>query len=403
MKSLLCGLLTTVLALLLLAAAAGGADGAARRTAPDSAINNDSAEIGVMTQEYIGDNIAEILMINYDGSQPALARFGGRNPEIESLNNAIKFGIQQRYNEFRESNRAGRSIEIKSYPFTSEDYLQIVMTSASYPSYGTDGSIWSYNFNKKDNEFMALADVLAELGLNERTLAQRVKNMYVPEDSALTVGEVKATGFLISRGSSGPVTQLLLEVVLENSGAEPWKYFFSYTPALNELSRLNSKCLFDPYDMDQMEPPLSYQREAAGGPRGEVPGDLQLTFDTRGLEVVVPGREYSLDGMVYFSLEKMAPAGHDRESVLSRIISREDPDLRLITLTPSEEHSALLSYPAWLVVYDQGTNEDARHCVDVYVHTGAADFRLHTSVPADFETGYHDEIGRRLATVAFKG
>jgi len=69
MKSLLCGLLTTVLALLLLAAAAGGADGAARRTAPDSAINNDSAEIGVMTQEYIGDNIAEILMINYDGSR----------------------------------------------------------------------------------------------------------------------------------------------------------------------------------------------------------------------------------------------------------------------------------------------------------------------------------------------
>jgi len=289
MKNLLRRLLTPMLALLLMAAAPGGTDGAARQAAPDSVINNDSAVIGVMTQEYIGDNIAEILMINYDGSQPALARFGGRNPEIESFNNAIKFGIQQRYNEFMESDRAGRSIEIKSYPFTSEDYLQIVMTSASYPSYGKDGSMWSYNFNKKDNKFMALADVLAALGLNERMLAQRVKNMYVPEDPALAVGEVKATGFLISRGSAGPVTQLLLEVVLENYGREPWKHFFSYTPALNELTRLNSNCLFDPHDMDQMEPPLSYQREAAGGPRGEVPGALQLTFDTRGLEVVVPG------------------------------------------------------------------------------------------------------------------
>lgn len=403
MKNLLRGLLTPVLALLLAAVAVGGADGAFRQHAADSAVNNDSARIGVMTQEYIGDNIAEILMINYDGSQPALTQFGGRNPELESLNNAIKFGIQQRYNEFMANNRDGRWIEIKSYPFTGEDYLQIVMTSAVYPSYGTDGSMWSYNFDKKENEFMSLADVMAKLGLNERTLAQKVKNLYVPEDSSLSVGEVKATGFLIGRGPSGPVTQLLLEVVIENSGAEPWKHFFSYTPALNELVQLNNKCLFDPYDMDQMEPPLYYQREATGSHgSGETEGS-QLTFDTRGLEVITPGHEYMLDGQVYFSVEKMAPVSNDRESVLNRINNQEGHDLRLITLTPSDEHSALLSYPAWLAVYDKGENEDARHCVDVYVHTGAADFRLHTSVPADSATDYHDEIGNRLATVAFHG
>ncbi len=402
MKSVWRGLLTLVPVLLLSAALASWTADAAHRRPAEVAINNDNTEIGVMTQEYIGRNVAEILMIYYDGGQPALAKFGCKNPEIESLNNAIKLGIQHQYNEFMAKERDGSWIEIKSYPFSSEDYLQIVTTSATYPSYGTDGSMSSYNFAKKENKFMVLAEVMHGLGLNERTLAQRVKKLYVPEAPSQSVGEVKATGFLIGRGPSGPVTQLLLEVVIVTPGAEPWKYFFSYTPVLNELIRLNSHCLFDPGDMDKMNPPLSYQLGAAEGHEGGGPEGLRLSFDIRGLNVITPGREYSLDGIVHFTLEKLAPAGNDRESVLTLIKNREGHDLRLITLTPSAEHSALLSYPAWLVVYNKGRHEDNRHCVDVYVHTDAADFRLHASVPADFAMDYHDEIGRRMATVAFR-
>jgi len=51
--------------------------------------------------------------------------------------------------------------------------------------------------------------------------------------------------------------------------------------------------------MDQMDPPLAYQR-AAGKAGDEVDGALsgefpKLTFDTRGLEVITPGRAYMLD------------------------------------------------------------------------------------------------------------
>lgn len=147
---------------------------------------------------------------------------------------------------------------------------------------------------------------------------------------------------------------------------------------------------------------LCYWQDTADNYKDECCGGLPLSFDTRGLEVLTPGHEYMLDGMVHFSVEKMTPVSNNRENVLNRIKDREGHDLRLYTLTPSDEHSQLLSYPAWLVVYDKGNNEDSRHCVDIYVHTDAADFRLHSSVPVDVETAYHDEIGRRLATVVLK-
>ncbi len=263
MKKALHGLLNVILALLL-AACCGGVADATGKNAPNIALNNDSSKIGVMTQEYVGNNIAEILMINYNGAQPALARYGGKNPEIESFNNAIKFGIQQRYNEFMSKQQDRDWIEIKSYPFSTAEHLQIVTTTANYPSYGSDGDIASYNFNKKENRFMALADVMEELGLDQHKLAKKVKELYVPETPSQSVEKVTATGFLVRSAPSGPLTQLLLEVVIHNSASEPWKHFFSYTPALNELFKLNAECLFDPNDMDRMDPPLVYQRQATG-------------------------------------------------------------------------------------------------------------------------------------------
>ncbi len=262
MRNLLCSLLVSAVVLLLTATACGAA-GARQQNAGSGIINNENTVIGVMTQEYIGDNIAEILAIHYDGGQPALAGFGCKNPEAESLNLTVRSGIQQLYYDFMANSRDGEWIEIRSYPFTSERYLQIVTTAAVYPAYGTDGDMWSYNFDKQDNRFMNLEEVLSELNLNERRLTRQVKTLYVPEVPSLSVGEVKATGFLIIQGPSGPVTQLLLTVVLENSAGEPWKRFFAYTPALNELISLNSQCLFDPYDMDQMNPPLAYQQAPA--------------------------------------------------------------------------------------------------------------------------------------------
>ena len=51
-------------------------------------------------------------------------------------------------------------IEIKSYPFTYGDYLQIVTTSVVYPIYGTHGEMTSYNFSRKENTEPVFKSVL---------------------------------------------------------------------------------------------------------------------------------------------------------------------------------------------------------------------------------------------------
>ena len=234
-----------------------------------SPIDNSETEIGVMTQEYIGDNIAEILMIKYDGGQPALERYNWKNPEIETLNLTIKSGIQQLYNDFKnEMAKAGDDwydwIEIKSYPFTSDDYLQIVMTSVTYPTYGTDGDMTSYNFSKKQNRYILLEEVMDDWGFTKEIIAQNVKKLYVPDSGQSYIKEAVPTGFLFCRGTD-PYTVFLLEVTIDNPDAGEWKTFYAYEPGVisrqfDEFYQLNANCLFDPYDLDQMDPPLCYGR-----------------------------------------------------------------------------------------------------------------------------------------------
>jgi hypothetical protein len=284
-------------------------------------------------------------------------------------------------------------MEIRSYPFTSDDYLQIVTSSCTYPTYGTDGELYSYNFNLKENRFMSIDDVLQDLQIDRDSIRNTVRGLVNKDGDACD--DVNVAGFLITQGPSGSLTQLLLEVDVQAPGADPWNSFFAYTPKTGELVKLNNQCLFDPSDMDQMDPPLSYQTDMES-----VSSNPVLSFDTNGMEEIIPDYEYLYDGMVNFTIEKVDSVNRSEDAVFKQIESLESyASIRLTNISESEEHAALLNSSCWLVVYYEGENEDTRHCMDVYVQTDTADYRLHSSVAADFQLDYHDEIGRRLATV----
>ncbi len=382
--------------------ASAGTAASAESTA-SAAIDNSNTQIAVLTQEYNGDNIGEILFLSYDDTQADLQQYDGKNPEIESLNHTIANGVLTDYNDYMEKAGSDSWVEVRSYPFTSDEYLQIVTTYCECPTYAIDGNLYSYNFDRKNNRFMSVDDALADLKLDRDTVADTASGLiqdYYPNTS-VTVESVDVAGFLIQEGASGPLTQLLLQVNATEDEVGDWEGFFGYTPALNELIRLNGQCLFDPSDMDQMNPPLSYQQGSASDPGDTVAGAYTLTFDTAGMDEIVPGKEYLLDSMVGFTVDTPQQVEYAEDAVLASIKSLEGDDIRLITLTPAEEYSDLLSYPAWLVVYETGENEDTKECEDVYVQTDIGDYRLHVSIPADFVQDYTDEVGKRLATLAF--
>jgi hypothetical protein len=152
-------------------------------------------------------------------------------------------------------------IEIKSYPFTSDDYIQVVITNVVYPNYGTDGDLFSINYDKNTNMFVTTMVAMDQLGMTEDQLLNKVGEIYEPENSDIAIQDVELTGFLYVEGPSTPLIKLLLEITVINPDGDTWKSFYSYLPEYDELIKLtNTECLFDPYDMDQMDPPLNYQK-----------------------------------------------------------------------------------------------------------------------------------------------
>lgn len=216
------------------------------------------ARIGFITQEYIDDNIAEIPYIEYDGA---------KNKEIDAINRSLNQGIRQVYDEFMENVEPDRDwIEIKSYPFTTERYLQVVVTHIIYPNYGTDGEMFSINYDMDENAWITTEDALAAEGLEYDDVYANVEELFEPEFKGMYISDLKIAGFLIHElaapflGREDSYVEFLLEVTVENPEADPWISFYSYSPLHESLISLNPMCLFDPFDMDETDEPLSYIR-----------------------------------------------------------------------------------------------------------------------------------------------
>jgi hypothetical protein len=214
----------------------------------------ENARIGFLTQEYKDGNIAEIPYIEYDGET---------NPEIESINRAMNQGLQRVYDDFMndpgDNAAMDQIIEIRSYPFTSPDYLQVVITSVFFPNYRLDGNITSINYDIKADKWIALQDIMSGLGLDEDRLMYNIGKLYEPVIPGQLIEAVAVKGFLIREGPEGLVTELLLELTADGEDDDPWQFIYSYTPELNQLCILNNICPFEPSLMDRMDPPLSYQ------------------------------------------------------------------------------------------------------------------------------------------------
>jgi hypothetical protein len=236
------------------------------------AADNSATAIQMAANERSGQNIGEIAMIAYDSHSPALASNGGKNPEIEKINDAIRNGALRRYNAFRAKNGNGW-VEAKSYPFTSERYLQIVMTYVEHPSRGSDGEIFSYNFDKQENLAISLETVLKEQGLDgEGAFLKKAKSLFRPQAKGLKMAFAVPKGFLVPKG--GGAAEILFEGTLAKAGESPWVHFFCMSLAKGEVRQLNSEILFPPQEMDRTSPPLFYE---AGDVEIADPAEQQLS------------------------------------------------------------------------------------------------------------------------------
>lgn len=129
-------------------------------------------------------------------------------------------------------------------------------------------------------------------------------------------------------------------------------------------------------------------------PTPDATPDYRLSFDATGY-AKLSDNEYIFDDLLFVSLQdfpKQTSAAYDEEAMEARIRALMGDDIRIDTLTLSEEHSEQLSYPVWGLVYETGNDEDTMLCVDLYFQTDTREYLVHTSTPADYALGYRDDF-----------
>jgi len=369
---------------------AGNTEGTGDNPKGNIKVDNSETSIGMVTQEYIGDNIAEIPMITYDGSQSAFDEFNHKNPGIEPINMEIKNTFAQEYNDFDTDGDAW--IEIKTYPFVDSKYVQIVITKNVFPNYATDGEVVSFNFDKDKNAAVTLEEIMKVQGLTLEKIESNVKELYKEAGDMGEITEVAVNGFMIM--DEGLYTEYLLEVDIEHPDSDPEHRICLYSDNNGGgLVFYDGYYLFDPVTTSPlMDPPLKCQQSS-----GAFDSELSLTFDTNGLETIVPDMEYSLDGLVSYTVESYPHMDLTEENIKALL---ESVEMNVYRYYKVEWDDAIeLSYPTMTAVYNSGENEDARHNVDLFVAVEGALLRFHSTVPLDYETEYHDDMGRRMYTV----
>lgn len=273
-----CLALFAAIALILALAACGGkkvpvtstptptASAAAETTPPTASDpgqkSPENVGISFIMQEYHEDgDIIEIPYFVYDGAKDEV---------LDSMNRLFNQDLKTRYDEFVADPGNYEWMEIRTYPFTSEQYVQVVVTSVKYsvsPDTLWSGTVESVNYDKANNKWIRFSD----LGIKEDYVITEATRLYLAENKGADINSMKITGFLIrpQGGLKGDFTEILLEANASMDGAEPNITFYAYCPDTEEFYHFNPEGVmpFSHVDMDQMEPPLYYdlQEQQIGG------------------------------------------------------------------------------------------------------------------------------------------
>ncbi|MDR1706009.1 MAG: hypothetical protein LBS19_15180 [Clostridiales bacterium] len=331
-------------------------------------IDNSETGIGIIVQDYEGENAVEIMFFQYDGVQDAFEEYNWQNPTLELLNNDIMAGpwlIWQDYEEgtLELTGLPAEKLLIQSYPFDDGDNVQLVITSRVFPEVNHEEytNIWSYNFRRSDNSITELDDMLEKYELTQESLYEMFEEF---NDIEAVLASVEATGFIID----GEDIVFLLEVTQEGE-ADFFKDFAIYESETGEFR------LLDPYSpFDEIYTPL-------------------LTADTTGMEEIDAGF-FGLDGVFFLELQGFEAAmdtPYDEETLAARVAELEGAgitDLSDFKAEMSEDYSAMLTFPTWLCSYTVGDNEDMNYCTDLIFQTDTHEFRVHITVDADFAAEY---------------
>ncbi|MBE6752985.1 MAG: hypothetical protein E7559_01300 [Ruminococcaceae bacterium] len=209
--------------------------------------------VEMQMQQYSGNNIIEIPLFRCTGSSGA----------ADALNLRINRELWHYAEAYGNADGTEAWCEVTCYPITGERYVQVIAAAAEYPCSGTEGTVFSYNYDVENDAVVVLEDALA--GIKTSVAAEL---NYLTESCAASgmKGLLRAEpcGFIAFDDRVWIIARLYFE---EEQG-KPYDKLYLYDTFSRTLlsfrqatSRTGNGALLAL--CDTMKPPLLYGREAS--------------------------------------------------------------------------------------------------------------------------------------------
>ena len=149
-------------------------------------------------------------------------------------------------------------VEIKSYPVTGSEYIQVLVSYNIYPCYGTCGDITSYNYCVDKNSLFDIKKALIMAEISEEDLyAKASEGDYGEYGENAQYKESQCQGFFILDDGS---IDFYLKVFFDSTtGGEPFDIIASINSKTNAIKTYGiDDDLLDDKQVDVMVPPLTH-------------------------------------------------------------------------------------------------------------------------------------------------
>lgn len=255
-----------------------------------------------------GEATAYIVMDTqyYDdrGSVLEIPRIAGDDsPDAQAINAALleRKAAYQSYMD--DPFQSGTWCEVAAFPVTTERYLNLALLENVYPSYGTDGDLYAWVYDRQEGRSVTVEEALDLAGTTEAALREAVAEQLASGELSLPLDEASFSirGFRI--GEEGDVTFYLQGANVDGAqGMDPWLGLYTWNQgSLHRYQETYSTGVdtFVPAKaVDVMDPPLWCQWRTMGAPEDGL-------VSTRPLALWSPTAAYlgldpaSLEGVLY--------------------------------------------------------------------------------------------------------
>ena len=196
-----------------------------------------------MAVQYYDEDTGTVLEI------PRLT--GVDNAEVSAINAELET-VYAQYAHYLDGAGDPAWCEVYCYPTTGATYVNILLAACEYPTYGTDGELYGYVYDREQERRISALEALELIGKGESRLRE--------EFAAWLAGDAGESGTLISWELSafriredGSIV-LYMEADVAIPGADSWKGFYSWEDG--SFARVNAAVLVPSHEVDAMDPPI---------------------------------------------------------------------------------------------------------------------------------------------------